>query len=110
MTLIEKMKMIERINSLIRRKATGTPKQLASKLCISERCLFNTLKVMKDMGGPIYFCLSRESYVYEYEVEFSIGFEKPDNSLRKFVGGIRNIFLTAPNVQYEGLHCRQMRI
>jgi len=110
MTLLEKLKMIERIDALIRRKATGTPKQLASRLDISERCLFKTLKLMKEMGGPIYYCISRESYSYEFEVDFSIGFKSSNTMIKRIIGGIDKIFIAAQNVQYDGIHCKQMRI
>lgn len=79
MTLLEKLEMIERIDGLIRRKATGTPKQLASRLRVSERCLFKTLKMMRDMGGPINYSVSRQTYSYHYEVEFSLGFRNVKN-------------------------------
>ena len=110
MTLLEKLEMIERIDGLIRRKATGTPKQLASRLGISERGLFKTLKLMKEMGAPIYYCLSRESYAYQYNVEFSIGFSAPERSKTKIAGGLSSLFITAQNVQSNDLNCIQMRI
>lgn len=103
MTLLEKLKMIERINSLIRRKSTGTPKQLASRLEISERCLFKTLKLMKEMGAPIYYCITRESYAYEYDVSFSIGFQNTPGALNKVIGGMTRFILTAQNV-----HCNDL--
>jgi len=90
--------MIERIDALIRRKATGTPKELAYRLGISERGLFNTLKLMKEMGGPINYNASRESYVYEYEVIFSIGFCQSNFNQLKFVGGIKYYMFSDLNV------------
>ncbi len=74
MGLIEKLKQIERVDALIRRKATGTPGQLAHKLHLSERQVYNMINLMKDMGAPIFFCSFRKSYCYEFEVEFKLGF------------------------------------
>jgi len=37
MTLKEKMHLLQRAQDLIRRKATGTPRELADRLEISER-------------------------------------------------------------------------
>lgn len=110
MTLLEKLKMIERIDGLIRRKATGTPKQLASRLNISERCLFKTLNLMKEMGAPIHYSISRESYAYEYEVDFSIGFCQTNSDQLKVVGGIQNLFFICLNAQNDRIHCNQMHI
>lgn len=103
MTLLNKLEMIERIDGLVRRKSTGTPKHLASRLNISERCLFKTLKLMKEMGAPLYYCIARETYVYEYEVSYTIGFQRSSSALNKVVGGMRNFILTAPNVHYNNL-------
>ncbi|GEM_PF-2264363 len=70
MNFSEKLSTIERFHGLIRRKGTGRPKDLARRLNISERCLYNLLNEMKAMGAPIYYNNSRKSYCYEYEIEF----------------------------------------
>lgn len=66
----EKLKVIERLHYLIRRKGTGSPVHLANRLNISERCLYNLLNEMKSMGAPIYYNKTKRSYCYEYKVEF----------------------------------------
>lgn len=76
MTFDEKIKTIERIDHLIRTKATGTPSQLSSKLDISERCLYDLLNIMKELKAPIRYCTERRSYLYTYEVTWSFGFER----------------------------------
>lgn len=63
-----------RIDDLIRRKATGTPAQLAAKLGIAESTMYAFIKVMKDLGAPIYYDKDRASYCYENEGKFIIGF------------------------------------
>lgn len=63
-----------RIDDLIRRKATGSPSQLANKLEIAESTLYEFLNVMKDLGAPIYYDKTRCSYCYEYDGIFIIGF------------------------------------
>lgn len=61
---------LKRIDDLIRTKATGNPDQLARRLGISRRCLFDYLQLMKDNGAPIKYCPSRCSYFYEVEGQF----------------------------------------
>lgn len=87
MTLEEKLNMIERIDGLIRRKATGTPAELARKLDQSERFVYQLIKLMKNMNAPIYYCYEKRSYCYEYEVEFSVGFVKKQPGISKIRGG-----------------------
>jgi len=74
MSINDKLEMIKRIDSLVRRRATGTPSQLAEKLEISERSLFLTLKLMKQLGAPLKYCNFSRNYKYEYRVDFSFGF------------------------------------
>lgn len=105
MTLLKKLEMIERIDGLIRRKASGTPSILASRLNISERCLFKTLNLMKEMGAPIYYCISRESYIYEYEVDFLVGFKHKNSQTKKIVGGNRRNLISVLNVRCGSIYC-----
>lgn len=74
MTLIKKLAQIERVDALIRRKGTGPPKKLAFKLKQSERYVFVLIGLMKSMGAPIYYCKHKESYCYEGDVTFIVGF------------------------------------
>ncbi|UII34252.1 helix-turn-helix domain-containing protein [Fulvivirga ulvae] len=67
MNFIEK---IERLDLQIRQGSTGNAAELAQKLGISKRSVFNYLKWMKDRGAPITFSRIRKSYIYDQEVEF----------------------------------------
>ena len=67
---------IERLHKLMERNATGTPKECAQRLGISERQLYNTLELMRGMGAPIIYNTHSNTYLYEYEVDWKIGFSK----------------------------------
>ena len=105
MSLIEKLKMIERVDILIRRKSTGNPTQLARKINKFKRYVFKLINLMKEMGAPIYYCKVRHSYCYEDEVEFSIGFI-PKISGNSLKGGKKypELFPTARFVQSMPLY------
>ncbi|MBC8032700.1 MAG: HTH domain-containing protein [Chitinophagaceae bacterium] len=64
----------KRIDQLIRIKGTGTPSQLAKRLGFSERTVYDYINTMKDMGAPIKYCNFRQSYYYEEDGFFQIGF------------------------------------
>ncbi len=66
---------IQRIDKLIRMNATGTPQELAGKIGISRRMLYEYLEIMNDFGAPLYYNKSLKSYVYEENVKFIIGFK-----------------------------------
>lgn len=74
MNFIQKLKLIERIDSLISRKSTGTPLTLSQRIGVSERTLYNILGIMKKLGAPIFYCSGRNSYCYSEEVSFSYTF------------------------------------
>ncbi len=88
MTFIEKLQTIDRVHSLINRKATGTADDLASKLNVSRRCVYDIINLMKMMGAPIEFCTSRRTYYYTHPCELMIGFQ--DKS--RVIGGKSNYF------------------
>jgi predicted DNA-binding transcriptional regulator YafY len=67
MKAIDQMLLLERIDGLIRRKQTGTPKELADKLGIAERTLFRMISQMRDLGYPIRYSQRRHTYVYDGE-------------------------------------------
>jgi transcriptional antiterminator len=57
-----------RLHELIQSKQTGTPKQLAQKLEISERSVHYYIAFMKnEMMAPIMYDNKLETYLYETE-------------------------------------------
>lgn len=64
------------IDYLIRSKSGGTPQQMARRLGISQRTLFETLEHMKNLGAPICYCRYRKTYYYEAEGGFCFKFKK----------------------------------
>ncbi|TAE19911.1 MAG: helix-turn-helix domain-containing protein [Bacteroidetes bacterium] len=66
---------VKRLDKLIRRQGTGTPKEFAKKLKVSEATLYNYLDFLKDMGASIQYCPHRCSYYYKGGGGFNIRFE-----------------------------------
>lgn len=63
---------IERIHQLVKMEATGSPKELACKLEISESHLYNILSLMRQYDAPVYFNRSKNSYCYKKEVRLQL--------------------------------------
>lgn len=74
MNFIQRTACIERMHHLIRLNATGTPKQLASTLGISESSLYELLKIAKELGADIEYCTTRNSYMYKVPVNLQFGY------------------------------------
>jgi hypothetical protein len=65
------------LDQLIKQKATGSPKELAEKLGITERAWYKLRdELVNDLLTPIYYSQSKRSYVYTEEGSFEIGFRK----------------------------------
>lgn len=52
------------LQELIEKQGTGTPKELAGRLGISERMLYRYIEEFKTSEKPVEFCRRRKSYVF----------------------------------------------
>ena len=94
MKLLQQIELIERLDQLIRLKATGNPKKLAAKLEISEATLYRAIESIKSMGAPVEFSIRYQSYVYLEEVNFMCGFlvkELAPAEIKKVNGGFGHL-------------------
>lgn len=76
MTFFEQIRRFERLDYLIRSKSTGSPAQLARKLNVSESQVFQIMKIFREkFDAPVYYSKAQQSYCYEREVKFTLGFQ-----------------------------------
>jgi hypothetical protein len=77
------------VNHLIKSKSTGTPKQLAKKLGLSERGWFKFRdELVNDLELPIAYCNYRKTYYYTTSGSFEMGFRKLNESdTHKLIAG-----------------------
>jgi hypothetical protein len=78
MNFIEYVKRLERIDQLIRLKATGCPKAFAGKIGVSERYLYMLLNILKEMGADLYYDKYDETYLYVNPCKLTLGFDIMD--------------------------------
>ena len=62
---VEQLQQLQRLDALIRRKATGTPVILAAKFGVSERTIYNLIDILRSLGAEIAYSREMESYYYE---------------------------------------------
>ena len=105
MTIFLNEKMM-RLHSLIRRKSTGSPTQLAQKLDCAESTIHNWLRKIRDGGLPIKYCNERCSYVYDGEVQLNIritlngkDLTNIQDGLGPLTGILKNNFATLKNLE-----------
>lgn len=71
------LKILDRIDHLIRRQATGTPANLADRLEISPTTLREYLSYMQmALKASIRYNVYAQSYIYDYLPDYYLGFEK----------------------------------
>ena len=72
MTLFEQIDHLKRLDGLIRRKATGTPEDLARRLNISRATVFRHIEDLRTLGAPVSYDKQRQTYQYEepFDLQF----------------------------------------
>ncbi len=79
MSLIAQLQKLDRLDGLIRRKATGSSKQLAARFGCSQRTVYNLLNMLRELGAEIRYCKDRCSYYYKTPLPVDLGqFLNPD--------------------------------
>lgn len=65
MSYLQFIEKLEYLKHLIEKENTGCARELACRLGISRRTLFNYLDIFKDQGNNIKFCRYRKTYYFE---------------------------------------------
>ena len=76
MKAIDILQRLEQMDQLIRLKATGNPREFASRLGISQSMMYNNLDLLRALGGPVLYNKVAASYEYEYPVALQLGYTK----------------------------------
>ena len=100
MSIMKYIKQMRRIDSLIRRKSTGTADELAEKMNLSRSSLMEYIQEMRMPGFPIGYDRKHRHFYYEKEGRMTTNlFEEPlsGEEMKKAKGGsarIRDVIRT----------------
>jgi predicted DNA-binding transcriptional regulator YafY len=64
MNFIDKTQKMHYLIELINHERTGTPDELAQRLCVSRRTLFRLLDDLHLLGNKNSFCRKRQTYYF----------------------------------------------
>ena len=106
MKMIEQLNQLDRIDCLIRRKATGSPNKLANRLCVSRRTVFNLLETLRAFGAEIDYDRHRESYYYTNQIRFRFDAIVEFPKERAITGGAAPIYFEPMQQGTPFLHRR----
>jgi len=67
---LKHLERMKRLHQLLLRKRTGTPKDCAQKLKISDRTLREDIQIIKEWGGKM--CYDRKAFSYHYANQFGL--------------------------------------
>lgn len=82
------LKRVNRLHLLIKRKSTGSPEEFAQKMNLSRSALLKNLSELRQLGFPIEYDRTRNSYHYNLEkIDEYTNFELSPVILKKILGG-----------------------
>jgi len=85
--LFEELFLLQRIDQLIRTRATGTPSKLANILGISERNVYRLIADLRENGFPIAYDRESGNYFYKEMVKLEISIIVGKDKLISIRGG-----------------------
>ena len=82
MKTIKNLERLERLHFLIENEISGSPKDIANRLHISERIVYHLLEELRDYNALIYFDRSRKTYYYcnEFQLRIAVSVSVCSNS------------------------------
>ena len=87
MELFNHLQMLDRLDGLIHRRATGTPEQLAVRLEICERTVYRLISDLKDLGFPVAYDKNAHTYYYKAPVKMHFELRVNDKEILNIRGG-----------------------
>lgn len=87
---LKTLERLQQLHQLIVNENTGTPKELASLMRISERSVHLLIEQLKDYDAAICFSRSRKTYYYceDFELQVSISVSVlTNNEVTQIFGG-----------------------
>lgn len=82
MNSIKNLERLQRLHLLIEQEATGSPKELASRMHISERLVYNLIEQLRDYEADVCFDRKRKTYYYSdnFHLEVNISVSVVSNN------------------------------
>ncbi len=107
MTTTKQLDRLKKIHQYIKVANTGSPKEFANRLSLSESQLYNILEDLKIKGFPISYSRNLKSYVYnddcELEIVYSVQLLTSQEKI-KISGGILKNFFTPMQLEWTKLY------
>lgn len=90
MKTIKNLERLQQIHLLIESETTGSPRELANRMHVSERLVYNLMEQLKDFSADICYDRSRKTYYYcdDFKLHVSISVSViSNNEVTSIFGG-----------------------
>ena len=89
MKTIKSLERLQQLHRLIENESTGSPKELARRMDVSERLVYLLLEYLKDYNACIEYDRSRRTYFYtdEFKLDIQISVAVISNNERTEIFG-----------------------
>jgi biotin operon repressor len=87
MNIFSDLFLLQRVDHLVRTRATGSPKSLASLLKVSECSVYRLIDRLRNMGLPIAYDKQARTYYYEEQVKWNVEFVVGNERVLNIRGG-----------------------
>jgi HTH domain len=91
LSIFEDLFLLQRVDHLIRTRATGSPKAFGKRLEVSECSIYRMIDKLRDMGLPIAYDKKTHTYYYEHPVKWNVEFIVGEEKLLKIQGGGKKV-------------------
>lgn len=94
MNMITQLQRVQKINRMIKSARTGSPKEFADELGISESHFYRYIDELHEMGVPVQYSRARRTYYYENNTELSLSYSLKiisDKGAKEIIGGAEKI-------------------
>ncbi|PCJ97229.1 MAG: DNA-binding protein [Flavobacteriaceae bacterium] len=102
MKTIKNLERLQQLHLLIKSETTGSPIELAKKMCISERLIYNLLEQLRDFDASINYDRGRKTYYYfnDFQLQLSISLSVMSNNEVTEIFGGTYFFINKNNLRF----------
>ena len=96
MNFIKQIERLQLLNKLILQERTGPPEELAHRLHVSRRTIYDLIDILKDWGAEVAYDRKNRTFYYKLSFEVNIYFSLKvikEGESEKIYGGSLNFFL-----------------
>ncbi len=89
MKTIRSLERLQQLHTLIEKERTGSPKELASRMKVSERLVYLLIEYLKDYNANIRYDRGRRTYYYcdDFQLDIQISVAVVSNNERTEIFG-----------------------